>query len=182
VKLWLVRHAPTSAPAGLCYGRLDLEADAEATAEATRRAHANLPSGIALRTSPARRCRQLADALKALRPASVVTIDPRLQEMDFGAWEGRTWASIGEPALARWTAAFATHAPGGGEPVHMLLDRVAAALDESRRALHEEAWITHAGVVRAARLLAAGIREVRSASNWPDAPVPFGGAECLELT
>ncbi|RYY91072.1 MAG: phosphoglycerate kinase, partial [Comamonadaceae bacterium] len=34
MKLWMARHAPVEAPAGLCYGRTDLPADAAATREA----------------------------------------------------------------------------------------------------------------------------------------------------
>jgi alpha-ribazole phosphatase len=182
VTLWLVRHAVTLAPPGLCYGRLDVEADAGDTLRAAQELDRVLPLGIVLRSSPARRCRQLADALATCRPElGPPTIDARLQEMDFGSWEGRAWDDIGEPAMTAWTSDFARHAPGGGESVEALLARVASALDEDRARHPAMAWITHAGVVRAARLLARGVRSVGSASDWPSGEVPFGGWETIEL-
>ena len=181
MKLWLVRHAAPLAPAGQCYGRLDVKADSTATEAAAEQLHRALPARVLLRTSPARRCLALAQALQQWRPGCDLETDPRLQEMDFGTWEGRCWDAIGEEALSRWTADFAGHAPGGGESVTALLDRVASALDEARRLGSEQAWITHAGVVRAARLLARGVRRVKTARDWPDGPVPFGGAEWIAL-
>jgi alpha-ribazole phosphatase len=181
VKLWLVRHAATLAPAGQCYGRLDIDADPAATETAAEQVHRTLPPHVTLRTSPARRCLALAQALQQSRPGCDVQIDPRLQEMDFGAWEGHSWDAIGEPALSRWTADFARHAPGGGESVTALLDRVASALDDARVLGSEQAWITHAGVIRAARLLARGVRRVDAARDWPDGRVPFGGVEWIVL-
>ena len=42
-------------------------------------------------------------------------------------------------------------------------------------------WITHAGVIRAVRLLLAGVRVVERADQWPREAVPFGGVECHEV-
>jgi alpha-ribazole phosphatase len=180
--LWLVRHAATLVPAGLCYGRLDVEADASATLQAARALAGALPVSIRLRCSPARRCRRLAEALAALRPdLAAPAFDHRLQEMDFGSWEGRQWADIGEPAVTAWTSDFARHAPGGGEAVEALLARVAAVLEQDRATRGAVAWITHAGVVRATRLLTTGPRSVACASDWPAGEVPFGGWETVEL-
>jgi alpha-ribazole phosphatase len=182
VTLWLVRHAMTLAPPGTCYGRLDDEAEASATLQAARALAGVLPIAIRLRCSPARRCRLLADALAALRPdLADIMCDDRLQEMDFGSWEGRAWEAIGEPAMTAWTSDFARHAPGGGETVQALLARVAAALDGERASRADAVWITHAGVVRATRLLATGARSVASAADWPAGEVPFGGWETVEL-
>lgn len=52
-------------------------------------------------------------------------IDPRLNELDFGAWDGRLWSEIDAAALGAWCNDFAAHAPGGGEPVAELLARCA---------------------------------------------------------
>jgi alpha-ribazole phosphatase len=182
VTLWLVRHAVTLAAPGLCYGRLDLPAAGPATrAAAQALAHA-LPPAIPLRRSPAQRCRQLAEALAELRPdLPAAIVDERLHEMDFGAWEGRPWDAIGAPALAAWTADFAGHAPGGGETVQALLARVGRALADVRAARQPGAWITHAGVIRACRLLARGVERVALAADWPREPVPFGSWETIDL-
>ena len=42
-------------------------------------------------------------------------------------------------------------------------------------------WITHAGVVRAVRLLTRGVALPRAAADWPVEGLPFGASECLAL-
>jgi alpha-ribazole phosphatase len=181
VKLWLVRHAPAQVAPGLCYGRTDLPAQPQATAQAARTLATQLPPGLQVRTSTARRCVQLAQALQALRPDLSWAADARLQEMDFGAWEMQPWDAIGQGGMAAWMADFPRHAPGGGESVASLLARVEAAWTECRAAGQPALWITHAGVIRAVRLLAAGQSQVHTPDDWPKDPAPFGAAEAHEL-
>lgn len=173
MNLWLVRHALPLVEPGTCYGRLDLPADAERTQEAAVALAAVLPSGLVMACSPAQRCRQLADALCQLRPDLSVRLDARLQEMDFGCWEGTPWQHIPREAVDAWTADFHAHAFGGAESVGEVLHRVGQALDEARAdaAAQTVVWITHAGVARAAQLLQQGIRTAVRADQWPvDAP------------
>lgn len=180
MKLWLARHARPLAADGLCYGATDLAADADSTLEAARALAAVVPEGLPVRSSPLRRCLQLADALHALRPDLVPVVDPRLAEMDFGAWEGRRWDVIPRAEFEAWMADFAHHRCGGGENVAGLMDRVAAAWADAR-AGHGVLWVTHAGVVRAARLLGAGAALPRRPGDWPEQGLPFGGWESLPL-
>ncbi|HZY19711.1 MAG TPA: histidine phosphatase family protein [Ramlibacter sp.] len=176
-----MRHARTVAAPGLCYGRLDVPADPADTRTCAQHLATVLAPGLIVRTSPARRCQELARALQGQRPDLRASVDVRLQELDFGCWEGRTWEAIGEAALSAWTAAFADHRPGGGEALQSLLDRVGLALEDVRDTGRDTVWITHAGVIRAARLLAHGVRRIERAADWPDAPVPFGAIETLAL-
>ena len=180
MRLWLARHAAVVRQDAICYGRLDLVADEALTQAAALHLHRTLPPAVAVRRSPARRCGQLAEALATLRPGLAVAIDPDLQEMDFGQWEGRPWDAIGEPALSAWTSDFATHRAGGGESVQQLLDRVHRALHRERECA-DALWITHAGVIRAARLLISGVRVVKRADQWPRDEVAFGRVECHAL-
>ncbi|QHI98295.1 phosphoglycerate kinase [Xylophilus rhododendri] len=179
--LWLVRHArPLIAP-GLCYGQLDVAADAAETAAAAAELASALPSGLRLLSSPLQRCTSLAEALAELRPDLTVRHDSRLAEMAFGRWEGQAWDTISADALAAWTADFAHHAPGGGETVSAFMARVCDAFD----ALEErppQLWITHAGVIRAASLIAQGRRQVHSAQDWPEQPIGFGSRTELRWT
>ena len=101
--------------------------------------------------------------------------------MDFGAWEGRTWDAIGEQALAAWTDQFWTHRPGGGETVGELMARVAHAFDETVAAGRDCAWITHAGVIRAAGLIAGGTRVLQHAGQWPLRAQAFGSWQVMDL-
>jgi alpha-ribazole phosphatase len=169
--LWLVRHAQPLIASGICYGRLDVAADAPATAQCAQALAGLLPPGTRVRSSPLQRCAQLASALHGLRPDLAYKTDPRLQEMDFGQWEGRAWQGIAPAELAAWTDDFADHAVGrSGECVRGFMARVGAVFD-SLRGASDTLWITHAGVIRATELLARGVRCPQLASQWTlDAP------------
>lgn len=176
MRLWLARHAEPVAATGLCYGSTELAAQPAATQQAAGRLARQLPAGLRVQVSPQRRCQQLAEALQAQRPDLVLSTDPRLREMHFGAWEGVPWADIDRHEFDTWLADFAHARPGGdGEPVQALMARVAAAWDEWRTAGREAAWITHAGVMRAALLLVRGVRLPAGADDWPRDALPFGG-------
>ena len=130
MKLWLVRHAQPLIESGICYGRLDVAADAAATIECAQKLAAQLPPGTRVITSPLQRCEQLAHVLLGLRPDLACKTDTRLQEMDFGRWEGRAWQAIGQAELQAWTSDFANYTVGrDGESVTMFMARVASAFD-----------------------------------------------------
>ncbi len=177
-RLWLVRHARPLIDAGICYGRLDVAADAQATGRAARLLHQALPAHCLLLHSPLQRCVQLARALQMLRPGSSLTADPRLSEMDFGQWEGRSWDAIGAAAVGRWSADLAHCAPGGGEPLSAMLERVDRALQAARRQSRDcgdIVWITHAGVARCVQWLAAHAQRPPRSEQWIfEAPPPGG--------
>ena len=94
-------------------------------------------------------------------------VDTRLNEVDFGEWDGRRWDQIGAQAVDAWCLDFAHHAPGGGESVSALLQRCRQFIDE---------WSTtgavvvgHAGWISAARWLQGVADEVPTAALWPRA-------------
>ena len=182
--LWLARHAQPLIKKGVCYGQLDVPADLADTQKCAQALAGVLPIGALLVTSPLQRCEQLAPVLIALRPDLTVKKDARLQEMHFGQWEGRAWAAIDPAELAAWTDNFAHYRAGGtGESVAQFMARVAQAFDAlDRTTTRDNIWLTHAGVIRAARLIAQGIRHINRASQWPlDAPA-YGQWCKLELT
>lgn len=172
-RLWLVRHARLPEATGRCYGRTDLAADPQDTARSAQALAAALPAGARLQVSPAARTRALAQALQSQRPDLRAIPDARLQELDFGAWEGRRWDAIARGDLDAWVADFAAHRPGGGESVTDLLARVAAALGETeagppRPTGADAVWITHAGVIRAVLWLRChGPTRAPQACAWP---------------
>ena len=174
-----MRHAEVLAAPGLCYGASDLPADPAATQAAAQRLAAQLPAGSVLHTSPLQRCELLAQSLQALRPDLMLKTDVRLREFDFGRWEQRPWADIPRAAFDAWLADFAHARPGGGDSVAALMARVAAAWDDWRASGRDAVWVTHAGVVRAARLLVTGQRQVHTASDWPAEGLAFGGVLVL---
>ena len=177
--LLLMRHAQPLVAAGVCYGATDMEADASATRDAAQRL-ALLPApGAQLWCSPLRRCLQLAQALCALRPDLTLRQDARLAEMDFGQWEGWRWADIPRAEMDAWTARFWHLRFGGRESVAELMARVGAAWREARSSAAPVAWVTHAGVIRAACLCADGITELQDATQWPANAPGFGGHALL---
>ena len=94
--------------------------------------------------------------------------------MNFGKWEGQPWADIPKTQLDAWTADFANYPAGEtGESVGQFMARVASAFDELP-ASKDVLWITHAGVIRAAQLLAKGTRHIERADQWPSAAPAYG--------
>lgn len=181
MKLWLARHATPLVQAGMCYGRQDVAADAPATAKCAQALASLLPAGTRVTHSPLQRCAQLAQALRELRPDLACSSDPRLQEIDFGAWEGRAWQDIAPTELQSWTDGFAEYAVGGsGESTSQVMARVASALDELR-GQSDTLWITHAGVIRAVELIARGTRQITRADEWPVEAPSYGQWCTLEL-
>lgn len=172
--IWLVRHAQPLIAPGVCYGALDVPADGDATQQAANGLAQRLSPGARVQVSPLLRCQQLAHALQALRPDLFFQTEGRLAEMNFGTWEGQRWDALPPEAFDAWTHDFWRYRVGGGECVADFMGRVAEVWDAARAASLADVpqvWITHAGVIRGARLIASGQREVHSAAEWPaDAP------------
>lgn len=165
VELILVRHTRPDVAEGLCYGVTELEPAPSFDEEAARVIEA-LPDAGRLVTSPLKRARCLAERIGEAR-GLVPVVDARLREMDFGAWEGRPWASLPRAELDAWAANRLHARPHGGESVHMLRERVAEALRDHQRSAQPLIAITHAGVIRAARAL-------HGVPNAWESPIGFG--------
>jgi len=152
VRLYLVRHPRPDVAPGICYGRSDLGLAEDVAACAARLAPL-LPAGAPVFSSPLRRCRLLAEAL---HPAP--RLDPRLQELDFGAWEMLGWDAIGRDALDAW-AADPLHFKGhGGESAAELQARVAEFFHDHGE-IEDLILVTHGGVMKACAGLLAGLAE-----------------------
>jgi len=182
VRLWLLRHAAPLVAPGTCYGATDLDARPAATRAAAAAIAPLLPQGTGVWASPMRRCRQLSDALLALRPDLDAAENPDLREMNFGCWEMYAWDAVPRAAMEAWVADFPDHRFGGSDCVSALMGRVAVMLERTRSAGPSDAlWITHAGVIRAAMLLARGITSVRRAADWPLEAPAFGAWLQLDI-
>ena len=149
-KLFLVRHALTDLRTdGLLLGPTDapLSDIGERQAAALRGAMRRRNPDRCL-CSPLQRARQTAEL--AGLPAEV---DPDLREVDFGQWEGMTFAEVAasDPQGAeRWAAFNLDFAFPGGDRLDDFLSRVSAlagrlAADPVQRI----AVVTHGGVIRA---------------------------------
>ena len=151
MRLHLVRHLQPVVACGLCYGRSDLAVDAQLQTAALPALRARLPPGAPLYSSPLQRCASLA---RALSPH--VQFDPRLAELDFGAWELRPWDTIARAEIDAWAQDVALYRPGGGESVFDMARRIAAFYDDLvELRLPSAVLVCHAGAMR---LLAARAR------------------------
>ncbi len=182
MKLWLLRHGAPEVPPGTCYGRLDILVDGQATQAAAQAFHALAQAqGLPVFSSPLRRCSALAQALCGLQPGRRWQPDPRLAELDFGAWEGQPWAAIAPSEISAWANDFTDARPGGhGETVREFMGRVGAALDGWRAQGQDALWVTHSGVIRAAMLRWRGVALPASAAEWPAEAPAFGQWLCLD--
>lgn len=156
--LYLLRHGETAAN-GRFIGSTDLPVSLSGypQLEATR-IRLQEADITAVFCSPMLRCRQTAEILQ-LRPAVIENTD--LREIDFGFWEGKTFAEIvkGWPDDVRewstWSEQFSF--PGGEntgrfiERIHAVKKRIDSCTDE--RIL----IISHGGVIRSLICLYLGI-------------------------
>ena len=183
--LWLARHAQPLVAPGICYGALDLPADAAATAESAQRLAAALPQRLSVWYSPLQRCELLAQTLIGLRPDLTLKPASELVEFDFGHWEGRAWDAIERADIDAWTAQFADYRPGGGDNLAAMLARVSNALDAAQQECAggiDVLWITHAGVARCVQwLLHAAPGQLPSADQWPRSAPGYGEWVCFAL-
>jgi alpha-ribazole phosphatase len=105
-------------------------------------------------TSPATRCLVVAETV-ARALGTDLLVDPRLQELDFGAWEGVEWDSVPRASLDAWAADPIDFAPPGGESGKALLARMRAVHQAIVAARRDCIIVSHGGPLK---LLAALIR------------------------
>ena len=149
MKVALVRHPRPLVPAGVCYGRLDVGGD-EAGLPAIMEQLCDFRGRIW--SSPARRCRIVARALEHAWGVRA-RFDARLQELDFGAWEGMAWDDVPRAALDAWAADLMGFAPPGGESGAALAARVVAFYGDLVTEAEDCVVVSHGGPLRVLQAL-----------------------------
>lgn len=162
-RLLLVRHGETALNAqGRFQGRIDaplsdrgrLQAEALVRALARDEIHA-------VSSSDLRRARETAEAIATPRGLTIRD-DPGLRELDFGTWDGLTYAEIlarSPEALRLWEVDPAVTPPPGGETLDDLDRRARSSLDRlivenpDRTVL----VVAHAGPIRVMLCRALGL-------------------------
>ncbi|WP_075794495.1 histidine phosphatase family protein [Massilia putida] len=140
--LYLVRHPRPDVAPGLCYGASDVPVpDAELARVHAALAKQDIPH-LPVYASPLQRCALLAERLAPGR----VTLDARLAEMDFGAWELRPWSAIPRSDVDAWAADLLHYRPGGAENVLDVARRVQSFVDDLRQP--SALIVCHAGTIR----------------------------------
>ncbi len=158
-RLAVLRHGPTAWNAeGRIQGRSDvpLSVAGRAVVAAWR-----LPDGIGgagwtWLCSPLTRTRQTA---ALLNPTGAVRAEPALEEMNWGAWEGRVLAELrhaGGAEMAAEESRGLDFRPPGGESPRDVQARLAPLLTRLGAAGGDTLTVTHKGVIRALYAAASG--------------------------
>jgi alpha-ribazole phosphatase len=174
-RFWLVRHGPTHAKTMI--GWTDLPADLTDHAAVARLA-ALLPAGARVVSSDLIRAVATADALQQGRAR--LPHDPRLREIHFGAWEGRTWADVDaeDPTIrAFWERPGEVRAPGG-EGWNDMAARVATGLDALAHLGGDIVVVAHFGAILAALQRA---REITAAEVFAQKIEPLSLTEIARV-
>ena len=142
--LVLVRHGRPDGADGLCLGHHDLALADDGRPALERLAAewrddaaaglASLPAPARLVASDLARTRASAEVLGAAFGLAA-ELEPRLREMHFGAWDGRSWAELeaaDRERLGRWMAGWATERAPGGEAFPDVAARAAGWLASLR--------------------------------------------------
>ena len=176
-RIWLVRHGPVLGMVGRCYGRTDVQPEPgylQLAASIRRKLQSAAPGTHSWRivSSPALRCRILADGLGL----GEVVLDPDLQEMDFGRFEGCAWDEVSRADLDAWAKDPVNCGPPGGETLAQLARRATqAAARWSSASPIPVVFVTHGGIVRTLQTLARGAPLLASLSE----SVALGSVTCL---
>lgn len=148
MKVVLARHLECSVSSGICYGRTDVPLSENAIQDIPGVAAAiSLHRISRVWTSPASRCRVLGDAV-AMASRVPMQVDPRLSELNFGAWEGLPWNDVPRAVLDRWASDPLRFSPPEGESGQALLDRVSEVHQAIRATGDDCAVISHGGPLK----------------------------------
>lgn len=163
MKLVLLYHGEPEGAAGRCIGRTDLPLSAQGRRQARHLADAwPYPPATCLVGSSLRRSRAMLEPF-ARRFGRLPRVEPRLDELDFGEWEGELWSRLheGRPAdVHAWLADWVGHAPPGGESFADLAARAGDWLAEIEAQQGPDGLVLvagHAGPIRALLCLALGL-------------------------
>ena len=176
IRVW--RHPKPRGVAGRCIGRTDVPIDPRKAKNLAHRIRTWARRQGAARvviTSPLQRGVDVGRCLAGWGWEH--RVDARLNEVDFGEWDGRRWDQIGAQAVDAWCFDFAHHAPGGGESVSALLQRCRQFIDELSPA--GALVVGHAGWISAALWLQGAAGDAPTPASWPRA---VGYGEMVALT
>jgi alpha-ribazole phosphatase len=162
------RHPKPEGARGRCIGRTDLAVDPRRAKRLAHRirAHVRRTGGPrVVHTSPLERCAAVGCWLRRFGFAH--RIDADLCEVNFGEWDGCEWSAISRERVRAWEDDFMHHAPGGGESLAQLFERVQRFVDAQTGPC---LVIGHAGWINAWQWLLAQPRVEPTASTWPTPP------------
>ena len=157
----LIRHAAHGLLGRVLAGRrpgVHLSSEGRDQAERLAARLAREPLAI-VQTSPLERAHETAEPIAA-RLGLVPEVQPALNEIDFGAWTGLGFDTLGDdPEWRRWNAVRGLSRPPGGETMLAVQARMRDHI-EGLRLAHPDghvALVSHCDVIRATLLLYLGL-------------------------
>lgn len=166
MKLYLVRHGETELNVKKVYYGFtdcDLTEKGKDQARALRRGFETMVLDVVLE-SPLIRAKDTATLLLGENPVPRVT-DDRLKELNFGAWEGKSWQELqGDAVYEQWCVEWQTTCPPDGESFLDLASRVRGFYEDLLKRADENVLIVaHHAVLQQ---LMACLLEADPASCW----------------
>jgi probable phosphoglycerate mutase len=107
----------------------------------------------AIASSPRERTRETAQAISSTCEIGPVTIQGELDEIDFGAWSGKTFTELDEdPAWRRWNSERAIAVTPAGESMQRVQERIHGCMQELSRKFSGGGvvLVSHADVIKCA--------------------------------
>ena len=148
MELYLIRHTQVNIEPGICYGQTDVPL-ADSFPRECERIQCKLPqfTDWQVYSSPLQRCLMLAEHVNE----GSIMFDPRLMELNFGAWELKKWSEIEAGMAANiWFTDFVNQRCPQGESFQELFERSVAFWEElCQQSQPHILVITHGGVIRA---------------------------------
>jgi alpha-ribazole phosphatase len=150
--LHFIRHGRAEDVDGLCIGHTDRGLSEAGHKEIEAFARRLDVHDLPCISSDLVRARTSAERLTT----GPITLDPRLREMNFGEWDGRSWADLelaDGAQLNEWMADWTTIRAPGGESFDDVVVRVRSWLDELPQDETRQLVVAHAGSIRAAAVV-----------------------------
>jgi broad specificity phosphatase PhoE len=129
--VFLARHASHDEVGRVLSGRSDIAINAAGRVEAAWLADRLDGAPLAaIHSSPRRRARETADLVAERHGLPVIDADA-LDEIDFGAWMGRSFSDLdGDPAWVRWNVVRGTAPTPGGEDMSAATARAVRHIED----------------------------------------------------
>lgn len=175
MEIYLIRHTTPLVERGICYGHTDLLL-APTFPEEWKVLSGKIPVEFdAVYTSPARRCTQLAERLKAPH----LETRPELWELNFGDWEMKRWDEISREAVDLWMKDILNTRVPSGESYSDLSRRVSEFWNDLQSTSFDRiAVIAHAGSIRAIVAHAIGLAPENAFNLYLD----YGKVSLIEIS
>jgi len=179
MKIICIRHTTIDVPKGICYGQKDVNVSLSYAEELLqikgKLKSIDVPDKIY--TSPLLRCRILSEDLF---PDYSVIHDKRLEELNFGDWEGKTWDEIySQEKGSYWMNNYLSVCCPKGESYPELKNRVMSFYRELCSSnIRNIAIVTHAGVIR---ILKSIITKESIEDVFSDFSPEYGGVYPFEV-